>query len=130
MELKLVEKHWIDSSNDALDTARLLANKKKFTHSMFFLHLAVEKMLKALFANRNEAEPVVGHNLPNLASKIKDVDFPHERLELLIRITSFNIEARYNDYEKSFYKACDKKFSEEYLALGSELLEWLKSQLR
>jgi hypothetical protein len=49
---------------------------------------------------------------------------------LLAEITVFNISARYDDYKKSFYFACDKKYTKKYLEKGKELLLWLKSQFK
>lgn len=46
MNLKEIEAFWIEASDDAFDTAKSLFQNGKYHHSMFFLHLAVEKALK------------------------------------------------------------------------------------
>ena len=71
MDLKEIEIYWLESSDDDFDTVNKLFESTKFVHAMFFLHLSVEKMLKALFVNQNQEESPYGHNLQNLASKIK-----------------------------------------------------------
>ncbi len=130
MDLKEIEKYWIESSQDAFDTAKTLFENNKFVYAMFFLHLSIEKMLKALFVTRNQAESPFGHNLQNIASKIKNIDFDKNRMELFAQITTFNIAGRYDDYKKNFYNICDLEFATNYLNKGKELLEWLKSQLK
>ena len=99
-------------------------------HSMFFLHLAVEKMLKCLYVNQLQIEAPLGHNLQNLVLKIVKTNFPKDVIALLSEITTFNISARYDDYKQSFYQICDKNFSKKYLRKGKELLKWLISLLK
>ncbi len=128
MTLKDVEKYWLNSSNDDFDTAKTLFNNKKFSASMFFLHLSVEKMLKCLIVNLKEEEAPFTHNLQKLGMNIRNID--KEKMELLAQITTFNIAARYDDYKMNFHKICDEKFAKRYLILGEELLKWLKSQMK
>lgn len=130
MDLKEIEKYWIESSQDAFDTAETLFENNKFVYSMFFLHLAIEKILKALFVNQTQSESPFGHNLQNIASKIKNIDFGKKRMELFTQITTFNIAGRYDDYKNSFSSICNLDFSTNYLNKGKELLEWLKSQIK
>ncbi len=130
MDLKEIEKYWIESSQDTFDTAKTLLENNKFVHSMFFLHLSIEKMLKALFVNQNQSESPFGHNLQNIASKIKNINFDKNTMELFAQITTFNISGRYDDYKKNFYNICNLEFATNYSNKGKELLEWLKSQLK
>lgn len=120
--LKEIENYWLNSSDDSLDTAKKLIRNKKYVHAMFFLHLTIEKMLKCLYVNRENAEAPIGHNLLNLASKIKGIDFNKSQLEELAQITTFNIAARYDDYKNNFYKICDEKFAKNYIKICKELI--------
>ena len=130
MNIKEIENYWLNSADDALDTAIQLFKAKKFSHSMFFLHLSVEKLLKALFVNHKNIEPPFGHNLVNLSLKITEVKFEKSQLELLSQISTFNIAARYDDYKQNFYKTCDKKFATKYLKASKDIIKWLKSQMK
>ena len=130
MDLKKIEEYWIESSQDAFDTAKTLFENNKFVYSMFFLHLSIEKMLKALFVNQNQDEAPFGHNLQNIASKIKNINFDKNTMELFAQITTFNIAGRYDDYKKNFYNICNLEFATNYLNKGKELLEWLKFQIK
>lgn len=130
MNLKEVEQYWIETANDASDSAFKLFEQGKYVHSLFFLHLALEKMLKGLYVNRNQEEAPFGHSLQVLISKINDVEPDEEDLRFLVEVTTFNIATRYNDYKKSFYKTCTKDFALHYLNKGKEIMLWLKSLLR
>ena len=62
-------KIWIDGYKDALDTAQKLFASKKFNHSLFFLHLALEKLFKAIYVSKKDEAPPYTHDLIILAEK-------------------------------------------------------------
>ncbi|MDP1676673.1 MAG: HEPN domain-containing protein [Bacteroidota bacterium] len=130
MNLQEIEHYWLESSDDDFDTAEKLFLNKKYVQSMFFLHLSIEKVLKAVFVRKNNVEAPYGHNLQYLATKIVGIQWQQHQLDLLAEITSFNISARYDDYKRNFYNVCDKQFAEQYLQKGNEMREWFKSQIR
>lgn len=130
MDLKDIEKYWIETADDALDSADKLFEQGKYVHSMFFLHLALEKMIKALYVNLNKQEAPFGHSLHVLISKINDVTPDEEQMKFFTMVSTFNIQARYNDYKKSFYKSCTREFSHKYLSAGKEAMQWLKSLIK
>ena len=130
MNLEGIKNYWLESSNEDFDTAETLFKNNKFSPSMFFLHLAIEKNLKALFIHKNKKEPPFGHNLTTIASKIKDVNFDKTKLKEFAIISTFNIQTRYNDYRRDFHNICDKNFADKYLSIGKDLILWLKSQMK
>jgi HEPN domain-containing protein len=130
MDLSKIEEYWIASSEDDMETSKVLFENKKYVQSMFFLHLTIEKMLKALFVRKNNCEAPIGHNLQTLAKKISDVPFKKEHFETFSKITTFNIAARYDDYKRNFYKICTVDFAANYLSIGQELIQWLKSLMK
>ncbi len=130
MNLQEIEHYWLESSYDDFDTAEKLFQNKKYVQSMFFLHLSIEKLLKAVFIRKNNFEAPYGHNLQYLALKILGIQLQQHQLDLLSEITTFNISARYDDYKRNFYTICDKQFAERYLQKGKEIMEWFKFQIR
>jgi HEPN domain-containing protein len=130
MDMKDIEKYWISSSDDDMETSAVLFKSKKYVQSMFFLHLSIEKLLKALFVRKNNFEAPFGHNLQILAQKIPGIPFNDKQLEAFAKITTFNIAARYDDYMRNFYKICTADFAANYLRTGEELIRWLKSHLK
>ena len=98
--------YWLKSASESLKDMRSAIKNKRRTNAMFCGHLAVEKMLKALCAVRNVSINRE-HKLLILAKDsgyIKQLS-PIEQQELLT-ITSFNIEARYDDYKRRFFAIC------------------------
>ena len=115
--------YWLHSAAENLKDMRSAIKSKRRVNAMFCGHLAIEKMLKALCAVSNvpiERE----HKLLVLA---KDSGYitqlsATERQELLT-ITSFNIEARYDDYKRRFNAIC----TPQYVDIWSKIIsQWYK----
>jgi HEPN domain-containing protein len=92
----------------------------------FFGHLAVEKLLKSIYVKRRDEDVPRSHNLPRIA-KAADLTIPENILSDLVRITAFNLEARYPDYKKKFRNKCTKHFTTQELDKIYEVFKWLKS---
>ncbi len=111
-----------------IKVAKHLFDKKDYSYSLFFGHLAVEKMLKAIYVKNISEEVPRSHNLLRLAKEAK-VHIPEDKQRDLIRITAFNLEARYPDYKKEFRKKCTIQFTKVELSKIEGVLKWLKSML-
>ena len=100
--------------------------KKDFSYSLFFGHLAVEKFIKAIYVQkRNEHAPQI-HNLVRLAEQAGIVMSPEQK-ETLIIINAFNLESRYPDEKRSFRIKCTKQYTQVELTKIREVIKWLKS---
>ena len=77
--------------------------KGDYTYALFFGHLTVEKILKAIFTDKNNKTPPFSHNLVYLSEKAS-LELNDDNLELLEEVSDFNLEARYPDDKFSFYK--------------------------
>ncbi len=120
--------YWITESNEAVDVAAHLLEKEDYSYALFFGHLAVEKMLKALFVRcHNKHAPPI-HNLVRLAN-LCEICIDEKRVEQLLVITSFNIEARYPDITREFRKKCTREFAAENMADILEVIKWLKEMI-
>lgn len=93
-----------------------------------FGHLVIEKLLKALYVKKLQTHPVFSHDLLRLAKKIK-IDLPEDYSEWLDAITTFNLNARYDNYKQSFNKLCTKEFTAEWINKIEILRKWLIHQL-
>ncbi|MBU1195539.1 MAG: HEPN domain-containing protein [Proteobacteria bacterium] len=103
MDQKAIIEFWASEAEESFHVADHLFEKKDYSYALFFGHLAVEKILKAVFVkNKNEAVPR-SHNLLRLA-KEANIEITEEQEHTLIRITAFNLETRYPDYKKEFRK--------------------------
>jgi HEPN domain-containing protein len=61
---KLIQ-YWVEGSEEDFDTMRILFSNKKYVYTLFFLHLSLEKLLKALFVKTYKAQAPITHNLIN-----------------------------------------------------------------
>ena len=91
---------------------------------LFFGHLTIEKILKAIFTDKKDKTPPFSHNLVYLSEKA-DLELSDENLELLEEVSVFNLEARYPDDKFSYYKKSTLEFTENKL----KQIEWLKKWL-
>ena len=128
MNWEKVRNFWIEEADEALKVAEHLFDKQDFSYSLFFGHLAVEKLLKAIYVTRKKEQSPYLHNLDRLA-EMSDIQFTEEQKERLVRITRFNLEARYPDEKRTFRKRCTEDFTRKELAVIEEVCKWLKSML-
>jgi HEPN domain-containing protein len=120
--------YWLTEADESLQVADHLMEKGDYSYALFFGHLAVEKVLKALYAGkRNEHAPPI-HNLLRLA-RAAGLEPDEAQTDALITITAFNIEARYPDIKRAFRERCTPEFTAHQMATIKEVFQWLKSLL-
>lgn len=129
MDKDLSIKYWLKSAGNDWKAAWHLFEKKDYPYALFFGHLTIEKILKAIYVKKLDAVPPYTHRLVHLAEKIS-INVNQKQLELLEIITDFNLEARYPDEKFSFKKKCTKRFAERYLRKIGEVKEWLLNQIQ
>ena len=123
---KIVQ-HWLDSADQNQDTMEHLIDSRDYSWALFLGHLVIEKTLKALYVKRHEKHAIFSHDLLRLANKI-DLELTEEYEEWLDEITTFNLNARYDNYKQDFYKLCTKDFSDMWLGRIEKLKIWLRNQ--
>lgn len=121
-------KYWLKTSHQDWTVSKHLFEKGDYTYALFFGHLTVEKVLKAIFVNQHKDTPPFSHNLIYLAEEA-EIELSEEKIELLEEITDFNLEARYPDDKFSFFRKCTKEFAENKLNKIEEIREWLIQKL-
>lgn len=119
---------WRESSEQNYATMQNLIKTKEFSWALFLGHLVIEKLLKALYVKRLQKHPVFSHDLLRLAKKI-DIGLPAGYDEWLDEITTFNLNARYDNYKQSFHELCTIDFSNEWIDKIETLRQWLIKQL-
>ena len=109
---------------------KVLYKNKKNNYCLFFGHLVIEKLLKALYAKNNKNAPHAprSHDLLYLAEKM-ELKLTEKQEDLFDIITSFNMNARYDDYKKEFYLKCTDEYTEQQLKNIEEVRTWLKNLL-
>lgn len=128
MDVKKVAKKWQKSAKDDFHVAEKLFELKHYTQSLFFLHLSIEKMLKAGVILHTKKQAPYIHHLRRLG-KLADLTFDNKQKELLHEITSFNMKGRYQIALDEFSKKCTKSYSSHYLKSGKQLFLWLGKKI-
>ncbi len=128
LNISEVRLYWIKEAEEALTVAEHLSEKGDYSYALFFGHLAVEKILKALYVGNKKQHAPPTHNLQRLAREA-GLSLDEEKSQTLLLITSFNIEARYPDIKRSFRKKCTKEFTLEQMQVIRETFQWLKKMM-
>ncbi|MBF0137785.1 MAG: HEPN domain-containing protein [Magnetococcales bacterium] len=88
--------YWRTGSNEDWEMAEIALEKGKIRHGLFFLHLAMEKLVKAHVTKKTEKTPMKIHNLLFLAQQT-DLSINHEMGKSLTVLNSYCLEGRYAD---------------------------------
>jgi len=123
-------KYWQESSSKDFKAAKSLFEKKLYPQCLFFCHLTLEKLLKALVIKVIKKHPPYIHDLRKLAEVAK-IDLTEERQKFLDEISIFNISGRYPEEKFEFYKKYNKKeIATRYLKITKDLILWLKKEFQ
>jgi len=117
--------YWRTGGDEDFAAAESLLEKGHLRHSLFFAHLAVEKMLKAHVTRQTRHVPPRMHNLVRLA-EMAGLSPDSEQEKFLRSFDMYQIEGRYPD---STQVLMDSKIARDKLAAAGETLKWLKAQL-
>lgn len=121
-------KYWIDAAEVDYKAMENLFKSKDYVWSLFLGHFVIEKLIKAVAVSNDVKNIPKIHDLNKISNKA-GLNVNEELGDLLDVFTSFNIEARYPDYKKEFYKKCTKEFTSYYLDKVTELKLWLLEQI-
>lgn len=121
--------HWIESAGKDSVAMEHLYEKKDYSWSLFVGHLVIEKLLKAYFIKVKNEQPPLIHSLLRIVEKT-DLNLTEDQMDDLTVITSFNIEARYEDYKAEFYKKCTPTYTKKWFDKIREYELWLKQILQ
>ena len=123
-----IVKHWQNSSDQNYRTMQNLLKTKDYSWALFLGHLTIEKLLKAVYVKNNKKHAPYTHDLFRIAEKT-NVKLSNEQMEWLDQITTFNLNARYDNYKQDFYKLCNKEFTTIWVNRIENLRIWLINQL-
>ena len=128
MKKEELTKYWIDASEVDFKAMENLFKSKDYVWSLFIGHLVIEKLLKALAIVQGRGSVPKIHDLNKLANSA-GLQLDDQQKNLFDVITSFNIETRYPDYKKEFFRKCDSDFTSRYIEEIKEIRLWLLKQL-
>ncbi|MFH0725147.1 MAG: HEPN domain-containing protein [Pseudomonadota bacterium] len=128
MEKKDVLKYWVMSSDHDFNAMTHLFDKGDYTWSLFIGHLVIEKLLKAMYVYQVDITPPFIHDLVRLAEKSK-IYLTEDQRDFLDTVSTFNLQARYDDYKMAFHRKCSQAFAEKWIDQIKEFREWIKNKL-
>jgi HEPN domain-containing protein len=128
IDVDKIVKHWVETSEDDFNTMMILYNSKSYGWSLFLGHISIEKLLKALYVKQFKEHAPFTHNLYRLGELI-GLDLSEEYSDWLDEITSFNLNVRYNDYKKEFYRLCTPEYTRNWIDRIKILRTWIKKML-
>ena len=128
MDINKIKDYWLEGYKDALLTSEKLFEAKRYHHCLFFGHLALEKLLKAVVVDKTENHALAIHDLVKLAEQA-GLKFSKRLLEDLTEINKFNLEARYDSYKLVFYKTATRVYTVKWRLKIKEMALWLEEKL-
>jgi len=122
-------KYWMETSENDWKSAKILFEGKQFVFCLFTRHLVIEKLLKAHWVKDNDENiPPRTHNLLYICGQTT-LNLIQEDLEFLREMTNWNIEGRYPDYQRKFYKVCTFDYTKTNLEEVNRLRECLLQKM-
>lgn len=121
---------WVEQADDDWTAVDTLLKGKKYLHSLFFAHLVIEKICKAIWIKYNkENVPPRTHNLILLLESTP-IEISIEQHEFMLSLNRFQLEGRYPDYMTKMHNICNEPFTNEMLDSVNNLKIWLQKKLQ
>jgi len=106
-----------------------LANAGYYAHALFFAHLVLEKLCKALWMKKhNSVEYPFTHNLSRLL-KETEIFLTPEQIFFYTDMNLFQAKGRYPETIHTFENKITKEIYRKYFKQFEIEIEWLNSQL-
>jgi len=116
--------HWRQSAEEDWAVAADLVQDGRPRHGLFFAHLALEKLLKALVCLRTREMAPKIHNLVRLAELAEVRPSPGQR-DVLADMNAFHVEGR---YPESLTPEPTQQEAQACLAGAEEVYRWLTNR--
>jgi len=123
-------RYWRESSAEDFRIAELLFERGYYSQSLFFCHLSVEKLLKALVMEKTQDYAPYTHDLLRLV-EAADVEADETKNTLLQEMFTFNIAGRYEDVKLAFHKKYNnREIAERWTGHTKDVLQWLNEKFQ
>ena len=128
INIEKVVNYWIVTSQEDYNTMIDLYTSNTYHWALFMGHISTEKLLKGYYVNikKKHAPPI--HNLYRLA-EISEIVISDEYADWLDTITSFNINARYDDFKREFFKQCTIEYTDIWIERIKQIRDWIIKKL-
>jgi HEPN domain-containing protein len=123
-------KYWIETAENDWKIVTKLFDSKDYLYSLFFSHLTIEKLSKAIWVKlSSENYPPKTHNILFILEKV-DFKLSEEQKDILITLNNFQLEGRYPDYKRNIYKLCTEEYTNNLLKKIKEVKKCLLKSLQ
>ena len=120
---KEIIQSYITQAKNHKKTAQDLFSLHHYDWCLFLWHLTIEKLLKALILSQGK-DLIYVHDLIKLFKRT-GLTQTEEITANLNEISSYNIEARYDDYKHAFYKKTSLSYSKKWIKICEEIYSLL-----
>lgn len=117
--------YWKTGAIEDLESAKILIEKNRLLHGLFFCHLVIEKAIKAHVVKKTNEIAPRSHNLIYLSEKA-NLEFSDDNEIFLGILMKYQLQGRYPDYNPIIP---EKSKVINYLVKTEKLSKWLKEKL-
>lgn len=123
--------HWLRTSEEDELTMNSLFKDGRYTHSLFFGHLYLEKICKALWIKNNEGNtpPPFIHNLVKHLPSPDQTGLTDQEMIFLNRLNEYQLSGRYPEYTDSLKKITTKEFTAHCIQTIKSISECLRKKI-
>ena len=108
-------KYWIKTSDDDWSRVDFMFKNKDYVFTLFCVHLSIEKICKAIWVKDNVSNfPPRIHDLVRILEGTR-AELTGDEKKFLKKLTEFQLDGRYPDYQFKIYKTCNKQFAAEVI---------------
>jgi HEPN domain-containing protein len=117
--------YWKNGADNDLETAELLISSRKYIEGLFFCHLTIEKIFKALVVKKTKQLAPKTHIL-NYLHELTNVELSDQNTVFLSILMKYQLEGRYPDFNP---KVPPFETVNDYLCKTKALFECLRQML-
>jgi len=120
---------WIQNAAEDWATMQDLLNSGRRVYALFFMHLTIEKTLKAHWIKDNASTmPPFTHDLRYIANQT-DLELNSDQYNLLGAMQAWNIESRYPDFKRNLDRIASKEYVADQFKIVHHLRECLLEKI-
>lgn len=117
--------YWQRTAESDIETASILISSGKHIEGMFFCHLCIEKIIKALVVKQIQDIPPRTHDLFYLVNLAR-LDFSEQQSDFMQILMKYQLEGRYPEH---YPKAPPTEKINDYLYLTKNLYQCFRKML-
>ena len=124
MDLEKIVISWVEGAEKDWLACQHLYDAGDYPQCLFWGHLVLEKVLKAIVVKVTLEQSPFSHDLVFLASKAH-VGLDKVKRDLLNEVNAFNQFGRYDSEVVDFMKKCNPEYAQKYFDVIKNLYKWL-----